>query len=186
MIKIDRALGFTLTPYWRFNLEQVLPVRSDMVASEALGYLYQDMLGIKWEDEQKFWYFPLDPLISISGKNSIAKRSVLKSDSATRNRRGSIKELWTQDDYEITIAGVFIGDLDKMEGGEYSEKEVMKLRNYCEGRKPLMVDSKLMGLFNIERICVESFEFPFTKGIENQNFTIKASSDDMFDLLIKE
>jgi hypothetical protein len=39
-------------------------------------------------------------------------------------------------------------------------------------------------IFNIERLVIEDFSLPFTKGVENQMYTIKAYSDDLFDLLI--
>ena len=45
--------------------------------------------------------FPLDPIISLASKNIITRRYVNKTKT-----RGSIKERWSQDDWEITISGV--------------------------------------------------------------------------------
>jgi hypothetical protein len=100
--------------------------------------------------------------------------------STDENRRGSIKEVWSQDDYQISIAGVLIGD------NEFPEEDLRRLRNYMEARKTLMVQSSLFSLFNITQIAVEDYGLPFTKGIENQMYTVKAYSDDVFDLLIRE
>ena len=88
---------------------------------------------------------------------------------------------WAQDDYEINIAGVFMG-----ENGELPENDLRKFRRYCEARKLIEVQSDLFTLFNISQLAIESFELPFTKGVENQMYTIKAYSDDNFDLLVKE
>jgi hypothetical protein len=105
----------------------------------------------------------------------------LKQAEKDSSRRGTIKEAWSQDDYEVNIAGVFIG-----ENGEMPENDLRKFRRYCEERKLIDVESDLFCLFNINHLAVESFELPFTKGVENQMYTIKAYSDDTFDLLVKE
>ena len=44
--------------------------------------------------------FPIDPFISVSFKNIITRRSVAKGD-----KRGTVKERWTEDDAEINISG---------------------------------------------------------------------------------
>jgi hypothetical protein len=43
----------------------------------------------------------------------------------------------------------------------------------------------LLTTFNILKIAVESYSMSFTKGLENQMYTIKAYSDDAFDLIAK-
>lgn len=120
------------------------------------------------------WTLPIDPLISVSNKNVIKRRYVSKS-----KMRGSIKECWSQDDCEVTIAGVIIG----ADGGDCADK-VSKLREICEKAEAVeIVCEYLNTTFGISRIAVESCDFPFTKGMENQSFTIKAYSDDGYELL---
>lgn len=120
------------------------------------------------------WTLPIDPLISVSNKNVIKRRYVSKS-----GMRGSIKECWSQDDCEVTIAGVIIGT----DGGDCADK-VSKLREICEKAEAVeIVCEYLNTTFGISRIAVESCDFPFTKGMENQSFTIKAYSDDGYELL---
>lgn len=120
------------------------------------------------------WTLPIDPLISVSNKNVIKRRYVSKS-----KMRGSIKECWSQDDCEVTIAGVIIGT----DAADCAEK-VSKLRGICEKAEAVeIVCEYLNETFGISRIAVESCEFPFTKGVENQSFTIKAYSDDGYELL---
>jgi hypothetical protein len=121
---------------------------------------------------------PCDPIISLSGKNIIIRRYVSKSKKA-----GSIKERWSQDDWEINIQGILSGD-DAESTGELCRQ----LRELCEnGKNGLAITCDFLNNYmGIWRIAVESFEFPFTKGLVDQNFSIKAYSDDVYDLLIEQ
>jgi len=185
MIYLNIATGFNLPPYWLNRPVKILdPNTADSTElSDYLGNLYQCPVRIKWEDESNdnLWTLPFDPVVSISGKNIIVRRNVLKQNNGDNSRRGSIKEAWSQDDYEVNIAGVLIG-----KNGEMPEEDLRKLRRYCEERKFIEVESDLFCLFNISRLAIESFELPFTKGVENQMYTIKAYSDDTFNLLVEE
>lgn len=138
------------------------------------GVTYEDVCPvlIKWEDEKEWWHFPLEPLVSITGKNNIVKRNVLKTEVAGRYR-GTVKELWSQDDFSVSIAGVVIGT-----DGKYPKLLIEQLRTYCETRKRLEVKGDIFNVFNIHYLAIEDYQFPFTKGIENQSYTIKAVSDD--------
>jgi hypothetical protein len=199
-IYIPFALGFNLPPYWLnrpvtilghedadgadAGMSWVKKIKGEyednenIIKGKYLGNLYQAPLSIKLESEAEWWMLPFDPVISVTGKNTIVRRNVLKVDS---NLRGSIKEIWSQDDYEINIAGVLIG-----EDGKRPESDLRRLRTYCEAREPILVSSDLFSIFNIEKLAIEDYALPFTKGVENQMFTIKGYSDDMFDLFIKE
>jgi hypothetical protein len=176
-ISVNLVQPGELPPYWRNHPESIEKLHGGITQAIANGNLYQDSLSIKWEDEAVWWDFPLDPVVSISGKNTIVRRDVLKKNNIG-NRRGSIKEMWSQDDYEIEIAGVLMGV-----NGRLPEDDIYKLRTYLEARKPLEVMGSLFNLFYIMRIVIESYSLPFTKGMENQMYTIKAYSDDNFDLL---
>lgn len=118
--------------------------------------------------------FPIDPFISVSFKNIITRRSVAKGD-----KRGTVKERWTEDDAEINISGVLID-----ENGRYPD-DVLKLQKYFEVRQAIDVQCRILNDLNISSIVIDSFDLPFTKGAENQAFTIKAYSDDVFNLLIE-
>jgi hypothetical protein len=195
------ATGFNLPPFWMNRPVNVMPLPeggeqhpvvvprydADFDADEVnnnqyLGNLWQDSVRIKWQDEgeSEWWRLPLDPVVSVTCKNIIVRRRVLKT-SADVKRRGTIKETWSQDDYEINIAGVLINS----QYNELPEAELRRLRRYCEERKPLMIESALFSIFNINRMVVEDYQLPFTKGIENQTYTIKGYSDDDYELLIK-
>jgi hypothetical protein len=126
------------------------------------------------EPDSEYWTLPYEPLISITGKNVIVKRNVMKSKT-----RGTIKERWTQDDYEVNIQGILISS-DK---DEYPEADIRKLRSYCEATS-ISVLCPLLEIFNISRLAIEDYEFPFTTGKENQGYTIKGMSDDTYQLLL--
>lgn len=133
-------------------------------------------LKLQSDNENDYWLLPVEPLITVSGKNIIIKRNVAKS-----NNRGSIKERWAQDDYQITIEGLFT----TIDSTDYPENDLKKFKRLCEAKEPIDVLSPLFEIFGINRIVIENYELPFTKGPENQSFSIKALSDDDWELLIK-
>lgn len=147
---------------------------ADVVRTNSLGVPMRMPLELK-ADGGDWWLLPVEPLISVVGKNRIVKRNVAKG-----RTRGSIKEKWTQDDYSISIEGVLINyDQDA-----YPKEDVKRLRQLCEGAR-LKVRCKLFELFSIDYIVVENFEFPMTAGIQNQGYRISAVSDDVYKLLLK-
>lgn len=117
--------------------------------------------------------FPIDPFVSVSFRNIIVKRHVAKG-----RIRGTIKERWTQDDAEITISGLFIGNNDTI------HESLALLHRYCSHAAPIEVHCPLLNDLEIFDIVIENYDLPHTKGEGNQAFTIKAFSDDVYDLLI--
>ena len=149
-----------------------------------LGNLYQCPLWIKWENEPDdfetgWWRLPFDPVISVSGGNQIVRTDVLRQDNSRTERRGTVKEVWSQQDYQVQIAGMFIG-----KDGYFPLEDIHRLREYCEGRKVVLCCNDLLEAFGINRLAIESFDFAHTPGYENQQFAIKAYSDEDFSLLI--
>jgi len=123
----------------------------------------------------RWWHFPMEPLVSLSGKNIIVKRNVAKSEY-----RGTIKERWAEDDFQIKIEGSFIGpDLYT-----YPTQEVKYLEQIITQRKPVEVLCELFQMLNINQIVIENYSFPFSKGENVQNFSIDAYSDDLYQLFI--
>jgi len=180
---IDIATGFVAPPFWLNRPTGVLKIDGDSVtdAAEYLGNLYQDSLRMRLESGSEWYTFPLDPVISVTCKNNIIRRNVLKVD-VNAIRRGSIKEIWSQDDYEVNIAGLFTS-----EGGEgLPEADLRQLREFCEAREVLEVESVLFSIFGITRLAITDYSLPFTKGIENQQYTIKAYSDELFEVIVTE
>jgi len=127
------------------------------------------------------YLLPYEPMISISGGNTIVRRNVAKA----RGLVGSIKERWNQKDYEITITGVLIGSLLTGSVDEcYPIKDFKKLKDFMTTPKDLQVFCEPLQLLGINRIVIEDFTFPFTKGENVQAYEIKAYSDFAYNLLI--
>ncbi|MFV0397940.1 MAG: DUF6046 domain-containing protein [Bacteroidales bacterium] len=123
-----------------------------------------------------WWTFPVEPLISISGKNSIIRRNVAKSE-----RRGSIKERWAEDDLQITIQGAFVHADPKV----YPSDDVQTFTEAITQRKAIEVKNELLLLLGVNQIVVESYALPFTKGENRQDFNFTAYSDDLYQLFIE-
>lgn len=133
-------------------------------------------LKMKLVSESEYWLLPCEPLITLGYKNILIKRYVSKG-----RLRGSIKERWAQDDYAITINGLFT----RHNTYEYPEADMKKLQRICEAREAIDVVCPAFVSLGIHRIVIESYDLPFTKGEENQNWSITAVSDDDWDLLLK-
>lgn len=125
-------------------------------------------------DSLGMWRLPFDPMIGVQGKNVITRRSVAKS-----GMRGTIKELWSIGDWSVDISGVLIGESE-----EELERLVAKMRTYCHEGEALKVECEYLSeAFDIQRLVVESYDFPHTKGMSNQTFSLKCYSDDDYQLL---
>lgn len=148
--------------------------RLDAVAN-ANGVPMQCPLRMRLEGEE-WWLLPFEPVITINGRNVISRKQVAKG-----KVRGSIKERWSQDDYQISISGILMNPT----GTGYPDEDVKALRRLCEAAK-VQVMSPIFEVFSIDRIVIESFEFPFTSGPNNQAYTISAASDDIYKLLLRE
>lgn len=191
--QIDRETGkvksLTKTPPYSLFLNNPVPAadgdgyrlqaltedeRQD-AAAHVNGVPMQCPLRMRLEGEE-WWLLPYEPIITIHGKNVIARKQVAKG-----KVRGSIKERWSQDDYQISISGILINP----DGTGYPDEDVKELRRLCEAAK-VQVMSPIFEVFSIDRIVIESFDFPFTSGPNNQAYTISAASDDIYKLLLRE
>lgn len=184
-----RILGGKVPPYWLFHKDiyrQVSPEDYEQVVNatdEELEELIRDnALGVPMAMPLSFqleepgaeeWWFPMEPMISLQGRNVIVCRQVAKGEM-----RGSIKERWTQDDYGITIEGILMG-----KDGKYPKDDVGRLREFCEAGM-VNVCCPLLEKFNIKRMVIEDWDIPFTSGVTNQNYTLRGKSDDIYKLLI--
>lgn len=174
-VLIDKVVaGREIDPSTYSELEaRTLEEAEDVVRYNALGIPMVFPLSLRLPKAgEEEWLLPLEPMITVTGKHIIAKRSVLKSKS-----RGSVKERWTLDDYGVRIEGILQGD------GRYPKEEVARLRRYCEAGE-VIASSPLLELFGISRLIIESWDIPHTSGVENQNYSLSCLSDDSYKLLI--
>lgn len=176
-------------PYWSFRYPVIRQVDSsgydelktlsdeelaDQIRANALGIPMRFPLEIR-ADGGEWWLLPFEPIISLTGQNVIVRRQVSKG-----KERGSVKERWTQDDYQVSIEGILMNTGSK----DYPSADVHKLRRACEAAR-WQVRCPIFEIFSINQIVVSSFEFPFTSGSGNQSYKISAYSDDVYKLLLR-
>jgi len=134
------------------------------------------------EPAEQWYTLPYEPLVSVSGSNILIKKAPAKA----KNFIGTVKERWSQDDYEITITGSLIGPnmLGTVENC-YPRSEFEKLRDYCISEQGIEVRCEILQLLGINYIVVEDFTFPFTKGENVQAYEMKCYSDFSSELLLE-
>jgi hypothetical protein len=139
-------------------------------------------LSFKRRGDGLIYKFPYEPMISISGGNSIATRKVAKAP----NFIGTVKEHWCQDDYEITITGVAIGALETGSVEEcYPIDQFQALKEFCTHPAGIQLYCEPLQLLGINNVVVKSFSFPFTKGENVQAYEIQCLSDFTSELLLE-
>lgn len=129
------------------------------------------------------WYtFPYEPLISVTGRNIIAKKAPAKA----KNFIGTVKERWSQDDYEITITGsVFGKNLFGTPETAFPREDFEKLRDYCTSSQGLEVKCDLLQMLGINYIVIDDFSYPFVTGENVMAYELKCSSDFTSELLLE-
>lgn len=190
----QQATGFSLPPFIPIKTTVVVKGSNAIEASAELKYKLQNGLventnwiipltfdTFSYKDEgntvtvDKF-KLPIDPVISFRSKNIIKRRYVAK-----KKKRGSIKEYWSLDDWEISITGVIIEE-DKTTRENY----IRQIRELCSVPCSIPIICELFNEMDIHNIAIEDYDFPFTPGEENQAFSLKCYSDDTYDLLVEK
>lgn len=181
-VRINKALGRygAIPPFFIPKKEDIITKVYDaneiMDDYAAVGIIHSVMpMRLKRPTDKEWFLLPLEPLVSVSGKNTIIRRKVAKS-----KLNGTIKERWSQDDYEITIQGVVSGS----DESKYPENYLRKLVELFDERQAVEVEQEILQVFGIHYLAIESASFPHTKGLNNQNYEIKAYSDNPVELLI--
>lgn len=181
-VHINKAIGRfgAIPPYIILPKKDIITTVYDaseiMEDYSAVGVIHSQMpLRVKLSGDKEWFTFPIEPLVTISGKNIITRRTVAKS-----KEKGTIKERWSQDDYDVTIRGVMT-DADQE---KYPKGYIKKLLGLFNERQAIEVEQEILLIFGIKCLAIESASLPHTKGLNNQNFEIKAYSDSPAELLI--
>ena len=137
------------------------------------------------ETGEKF-LLPYEPMLSISSKNNIVKRTVAKIGSEEK-QQGTVKERWSRDDYEIKITGALIGSILTGDVSQcFPRNDFQKLRDILIKKKKWGVQCEPLQLLGIDWIIVEEMNFPFTKGENVQAYEISVISDFEYSLLLDD
>ena len=182
-IRINKALGRfgAVPPFFIPDAKDIIREVEDIdgirESITAVGIVHSQMpFRVKRTGDKEWYTLPIEPLVSVSGKNTIIRRSVAKAKD-----NGTVKERWSQDDYTVTIQGVISG----ADEGAYPEDDVKMMITLFSERQSIEVAQDILLLFGIKYLAVETVSFPHTKGLNNQNFEIKAYSDNNVELLIE-
>ena len=122
--------------------------------------------------------------IAITGKKTIVRTPLSQ-------RRGTVKELYSVEDYEIDIKGFVIN-----KERNFPEEEITILKHIFESRQSIGLDNALTNIFLTDesvfsktntscRAAVVSLDFPQTSGesVWIRPFSMKCESDSVFDLV---
>ncbi len=141
-ITIDKAMGRygAIPPFFIPKKEDIITKVYDaneiMDDYAAVGIIHSVMpMRLKRPADKEWFLLPLEPLVSISGKNTIIRRKVAKS-----KLNGTIKERWSQDDYEVTIQGVVSGS----DESKYPENYLRKLVELFDERQDVEVEQGIL------------------------------------------
>lgn len=123
--------------------------------------------------DTKFTFNP-EPLISLKMSNEIVKRSPAKA----KDFIGTIKEYWSQSDYEILITGFLFGINERGDFQEtYPIDQVKSLVKLAQSKDGVGVQNEFLNALDITRLVIEDIDFPFTVGENVQAFEMTCLSD---------
>lgn len=118
---------------------------------------------------------PNEPLIEIMGANRIIATPV-----AGGRRKGTVKEVISQDDHVLRIRGIIVND-----DNVYPAAEVLALRTLLRSKKSLPVVNAVCRLHGISRILFERWRFFDMEGTPAaQAYEIYAISDEEIELTL--
>ncbi|GAB5524885.1 MAG: hypothetical protein Roseis2KO_27570 [Roseivirga sp.] len=133
------------------------------------------------------YQLPNEPVVTITGSKKIIRTALTGVNREEEvQRRGTVKELISVNDYQIKITGRIV---DEDDPGRYPERIVTKIRNLFELRRALTINCKITDMLGITHIAVEKLSFPGDSGMENsQRYEISGFSDEDFrtDLISQE
>lgn len=120
--------------------------------------------------------------LRIQGSNDLVKTPM-------NLRRGTVKELFSMNDYEISIKGFFI---DK-ESRSFPEDDIVNLKKVHEQGKSFLIDNAISNIFlgnpgldplsdNVDQVVITKFELPEVSGGRKsmRPFTMELLSDSIF------
>lgn len=118
---------------------------------------------------------PNEPLIEVMGANRILMTPV-----AGGRRKGTVKEIISEDDHVLRIRGIIVNDQ-----GIYPATEVLALRTLLKSKKSLPVVNAVCRIHGISRIVFERWRFFDMEGVPAaQAYEIYAISDEEIELTL--
>ena len=120
---------------------------------------------------------PNEPIVEVSRSKRIIKTPI-------DGMEGEFKELYSLGDYMVTIRGVATNEDNS---DEYPEVLVRQLRDLDDQQKAVKAVCKILTIFNIEYLSIESVKFPAIEGAPGmQPYEFSCSSDKFYHLELLE
>lgn len=130
---------------------------------------------INVDDPKASEFFLPYSVIKISGKKTIVK-------TAMAERQGTVKELYSTDDYTISLKGFFIDDKNRI----WPEEDLKAFKRLFELQTAVVLENALTNVFleGGQKVVIESFELPEVEGGRKhvRPFSIELESDSIFTL----
>lgn len=163
-----------LNPSWLIN-------QTDLPIPESQQFF---ALSFSLTQGGERWLFPYEPMITISSGNTIIKRNVAKQGDKLI---GTIKERWNRKDFDITVTGVLMGSITTGKFEDcFPRDQMQKLFEFLKYNKEFFIYCAPLEILGINKVVVEDYSFPFTKGENVQAYDLKLTSDDFYNLLVIE
>jgi hypothetical protein len=154
-------------------------VDPDRVSSLGQPYYNDDVFGreifmpVKLND---YWLHL--PVIGISSKKVVVS-------TAMPERKGTVKELISSEDYIITIKGIIIRPDNNFPEAEIRELEEIKQKDESITMRSALTDIFLKGDFE-HRVVIKALSFPEVAGVQHARpYQMELESDQIFDLEIE-
>lgn len=151
----------------------VLPDLKNISQKEVTGGKY--FMRVKLQHKNEQFLLPNEPLVQLG-----LTKTIIKTATVGKRRKGTVKEYITTDDWTITIRGVCF---DPETPETYPADQVAKIKRLCYDVNDAVevVNNKFFELFGIRKIAIEDLQLDDMVGQEGmQRFIIKAISDQDF------
>lgn len=166
------------------NIEYEEPSASDEEGTEFLSV--RNTLNAKLADGRPMFMpvriggvlLPNEPTIYLTKRKRIVETTLVGS-----VRRGTVKELITSDDWEITIRGIAVNSQSTL---FYPEDAVASINELDRREEALEVECALLSLLGVFRVVIHQVTFPEMVGIQHaQAYELRCISDEDFILEIE-
>lgn len=159
--------------WWKMNKKKYgLPDLSAINSKQLLGAKYFMQLKLSYNGQE--YMLPNEPLVSIG-----LTKTIVKTVTVGKYKKGTVKEYINTDDYIISIKGVCV---DKYDPEIYPSEQVKSLNELANINDALQVEENaFFELFGIRSIVIEDIQFDEMIGESGlQRYSIKAISDTDF------
>ena len=127
-------------------------------------------MPVAFDVEGEILLLPNEPTLQIS-----VKKVIIKTQLAGSKREGTVKELISIDDYELTLRGIALNSTQKR---VYPEDDIYKIHELFRKNKSVGIKCGLTALLGIDKVVIESFDLPTMVGVQHaQAYELKMVSD---------